>query len=397
MATAGPRFFGFVIGGALPAATAADMLAAGWDQVGFNAATSPGRHGCRGGRRRLAQGAARHPGVRVGRIRHRRAGGEHRRARGRPGTTCWPRPAGTSRRRVCSAAPRLRVVAGAERHATVDRSLRLLGLGSDAVEPVRADANGAIDVEDLAARARRRRRRADDRVPAGRQREHRRVRRPAGRHRAGARARRLGARGRRVRVVGGGEPDAAPPGRRCRAGRLVGLRRAQVAQRAVRLGVRVLLAAPTCTRPRWRTPRPTWSARRRWRPRPRADFTAESSRRARGFAVWAALRELGRDGVADLVDRCCALARRFADRLARGRLRGGQRRRAQPGAGRLRRRCRAPTGSIDAVQRDGTCWMGGTTWHGRRYMRISVSNYSTTEADVDRSVAAVARIASAIE
>ena len=69
-----------------------------------------------------------------------------------------------------------------------------------------------------------------------------------------------------------------------------------------------------------------------------ADFTAESSRRARGFAVWAALRELGRDGVAELVDRCCALARRFADGLRLGRFRGGQRGRAQPGAGRLRRR-----------------------------------------------------------
>jgi hypothetical protein len=45
---------------------------------------------------------------------------------------------------------------------------------------------------------------------------------------------------------------------------------------------------------------------------------------------------------------------------------------------------------IDAVQRDGTCWMGATTWHGRRLMRISVSNWSTTEADVDRSVAAIA-------
>jgi glutamate/tyrosine decarboxylase-like PLP-dependent enzyme len=47
---------------------------------------------------------------------------------------------------------------------------------------------------------------------------------------------------------------------------------------------------------------------------------------------------------------------------------------------------------IEAVQRDGTCWMGGTTWHGRRYMRISVSNYSTTQADVDRSVAAITRL-----
>ena len=48
---------------------------------------------------------------------------------------------------------------------------------------------------------------------------------------------------------------------------------------------------------------------------------------------------------------------------------------------------------IDAVQRDGTCWMGATTWHGRRYMRISVSSWATTEADVDRSVEAIARLA----
>jgi hypothetical protein len=51
---------------------------------------------------------------------------------------------------------------------------------------------------------------------------------------------------------------------------------------------------------------------------------------------------------------------------------------------------------IDAVQRDGTCWMGGTTWRGRRYMRISVSNWSTTQADVDRSVAAILRVAAEV-
>jgi threonine aldolase len=50
---------------------------------------------------------------------------------------------------------------------------------------------------------------------------------------------------------------------------------------------------------------------------------------------------------------------------------------------------------IDAVQRDGTCWLGGTTWRGRRLMRVSVSNWSTTEADVDRSVAAILRVAGA--
>ena len=104
----------------------------------------------------------------------------------------------------------------------------------------------------------------------------------------------------------------------------------------------------------------------------------------------------GRDGVAELVDRCCALARRFAERL-RG------------------RRCEVPTTScstrcwsasattrrtdavIDAVQRDGTCWMGGTTWRGRRLMRISVSNATTTEADIDVAAAAILAAAAAVE
>jgi len=52
---------------------------------------------------------------------------------------------------------------------------------------------------------------------------------------------------------------------------------------------------------------------------------------------------------------------------------------------------------IAAVQQDGTCWMGGTTWHGRRFMRISVSNWSTTEADVDLSVAAIRRVLERLE
>jgi glutamate/tyrosine decarboxylase-like PLP-dependent enzyme len=122
-----------------------------------------------------------------------------------------------------------------------------------------------------------------------------------------------------------------------------------------------------------------------------ADYVLESSRRARGFATWAALRQLGRTGIAELVERCCALARRFAGQLADidgvevandvvlnqvlVRFGGDD----------------AHTDAvIEAVQRGGTCWMGATAWHGRRLMRISVSNWSTTEADVDRSVAAIA-------
>jgi glutamate/tyrosine decarboxylase-like PLP-dependent enzyme len=127
-----------------------------------------------------------------------------------------------------------------------------------------------------------------------------------------------------------------------------------------------------------------------------ADLTAESSRRARGFAVWAALRELGSDGVTALVDRCCALARRFGEGLERQA--GGEvvnevvLNQVLVSFGDDERTDRI----VDAVQRDGTCWLGGTNRGGRRLMRVSVSNAATTEADVDLSVAAIARLAADI-
>jgi glutamate/tyrosine decarboxylase-like PLP-dependent enzyme len=125
------------------------------------------------------------------------------------------------------------------------------------------------------------------------------------------------------------------------------------------------------------------------------DYVPEFSRRAHGFTVWAALRSLGRQGIADLVERCCALARRFAQRLG-----------AEPGVEILNEvvlnqvlaRFHSPEGGdadaftrevIARVQADGICWLGGTTWHGMAAMRISVSNWSTTEADVDLSAAAI--------
>ncbi|MFY9820873.1 MAG: pyridoxal-dependent decarboxylase [Thermoanaerobaculia bacterium] len=122
------------------------------------------------------------------------------------------------------------------------------------------------------------------------------------------------------------------------------------------------------------------------------DWVPEFSRRARGFTVWAALRSLGRSGVAAMVERCCALARRFAERL-----------REEPGVEILNevvlnqvlvrfQASDALTRDVIArVQADGTCWLGGTTWQGKGAMRISVSSWATTEADVDVSAAAILR------
>jgi glutamate/tyrosine decarboxylase-like PLP-dependent enzyme len=135
------------------------------------------------------------------------------------------------------------------------------------------------------------------------------------------------------------------------------------------------------------------------------DFVPESSRRARGLGVYAALRFLGRSGVAQLVDRCCALARRIADRLADAPgvtvlndvvLNQVLVRFAAPGDD-DRRADERTAAVIAAIQVDGTCWTGGTVWQGRGAMRISVSNWSTTEEDIDRSAEAILRCATSVE
>ncbi len=121
-----------------------------------------------------------------------------------------------------------------------------------------------------------------------------------------------------------------------------------------------------------------------------ADYTPELSRRARGVEVWAALHSLGRAGLANLITRNCAHARRFAEKLSAAGLEIlndvvlNQVLVAFGDAERTQR-------VIAAIQADGTCWAGITIWQGRTAMRISVSSWATTEADVDLSVAAILR------
>ena len=125
------------------------------------------------------------------------------------------------------------------------------------------------------------------------------------------------------------------------------------------------------------------------------DWVPESSRRSRVLPLYALIQALGAEGIRDLIDRTCRLARRMADRL------GGE-----PGLRILNEVALnqvlvtfdRPGGVVSAeltrdviarVQADGTCWAGGATWQGHEAMRISVSNWSTTEADIDRSAAAI--------
>ncbi|WP_143168893.1 pyridoxal phosphate-dependent decarboxylase family protein [Amycolatopsis australiensis] len=385
VATAGPRFFGFVIGGALPAATAADVLAAGWDQNGFNAVLSP------------AAAAAEEV-----------AGAWLKELLGLPATASAGFVTGgqaantvglaAARHHVLAeagwdverdglaGAPRVRVVASEERHATIDRALRLLGFGTRAVEPVRARPDGAIDVQDLE-------RALGDRPQI--------VCLQAGNVNTGAcddlrtaceLAHRHGA---WVHVDGAfGLWAAANPGT---AALLDGAELADswACDGHKWLNVPYDSGFAFCAHPEVHAEAIAYRAAYltgAGEVSGMGDLTLESSRRARGFAVWAALRELGRDGVAELVDRCCRLARRFAAALAAGG--------AEIANDVVLNQVLASFGDdartdalVRAIQLDGTCWLGGTTWRGRRYLRISVSNWLTTEADVDRSAAAILRLA----
>jgi glutamate/tyrosine decarboxylase-like PLP-dependent enzyme len=119
-----------------------------------------------------------------------------------------------------------------------------------------------------------------------------------------------------------------------------------------------------------------------------SDFTPELSRRARGADIWAAIRSLGRSGVEDLIVRCCSHARRFAGGLGDAGyeiLNDVVLNQVLVSFGDDATTARV----IEEIQRDGTCWCGGTVWQGRRAMRISVCNWSTTAADVETSLEAM--------
>jgi glutamate/tyrosine decarboxylase-like PLP-dependent enzyme len=393
MSTAGPRFFGFVIGGSLPAAVAADVLATGWDQCAFNGVLSPAAaavESVAGGWLKQLLGVP--PSASVGFVTGAQAANTAGLAAARHQVLA---AAGWDvEQRGLVGAPAVRVVASVERHATVDRSLRLLGLGNDAVVPVDADSDGAMDMAHLATvleelpgggappivalQAGNVNTGACDDLRAGSELAHR--------HGGWA----------HVDGAFGLWAAASPSLRHLLDG--VELADSWGCDGHKWLNVPYDSAFAFCARPEVHSVAMSYTA-------PyltgsgavagMADLTAESSRRARGFAVWAALRELGTDGVTELVERCCRLARRFADGLAAG---GAEvvndvvLNQVLVGWGDDDRTDRV----VEAVQADGTCWLGATTWRGRRLMRVSVSNHSTREEDIDRSVEAVLRVAASV-
>jgi glutamate/tyrosine decarboxylase-like PLP-dependent enzyme len=389
VATPGPRFFGFVIGGALPAASAADLVAVGWDQCAFNAVLSPAAAAAE----RISAGwlldlLGLPPESSVGFVTGAQGANTASLATARHHVLAevgWD-----VERDGLVGAPRVRLVASAERHATIDRSLRLLGFGTAAVEQVQTTANGAIDVPDL------------ERVLATREPGPTIVCLQSGNVNTGACddltagcavARRHGA---WVHVDGAFGLWAAASPTTAHLTEGAGQADSWSCDAHKWLNVPYDCGFAICSRPQVHAAALSYSAAYltgQGGPTPAlGDLVPESSRRARGFAVWAALRELGREGVADLVDRCCTLARRCADGLEAG---GAEvvnevvLNQVLVGFGDDARTDRV----VEAVQREGTCWLGATTWHGRRLMRVSVSNLSTTAQDIDQSVAAILRVA----
>ncbi len=124
-------------------------------------------------------------------------------------------------------------------------------------------------------------------------------------------------------------------------------------------------------------------------------YTPEASRRARGVELWAALRSMGRRGLRELIERNCGFARVFADRLRAGgheALNDVVLNQVLVSFG----DSAATKRVIAGVQEEGTCWCGGTEWHGCTAMRISVSSWATTAEDVERSAAAILRVAASV-
>ena len=386
VASAGPRHFGFVIGGALPVALAADWLVSAWDQCAAFHSLSPAAAAIEEIAAAWCLDVLGLPAsASVGFV----TGGQG------ANTTCLAaarhavlaRAAWDVERDGLIGAPPVNLVCGDQAHATVYTALRLLGLGAQTATRVPVDDQGRMVPAEL------------ERTLAG-------LRGPtivctqAGNVATGSFdpfepiADACGAQGAWLLVDGAfGLWAAAAPSTRT----LVrGVERADSWAVDCHKWLNVpydsamaIVGDPDAHRGAMSLAASYLVADSSQRDS--TNFVPESSRRARAVPAYAALRSLGRSGVAALVERNCANARRMASRLGE-----------IPGAQILNEvvlnqvLVRFPGGddanraAVAAIQRDGTCWLGGTEWQGRAALRLSFSNWATSDADVDRSAAAIA-------
>jgi glutamate/tyrosine decarboxylase-like PLP-dependent enzyme len=386
MAMAGPRFFGFVIGGALPAALAANWLASAWDQnSAFHQVTPTTATLERVALRWLLELLRLPPGCGAGFVTGATVANFTALAAARGAVL--ERAGWNVEADGLFGAPPITVVIGEEAHPTLLKSLGLLGLGRERVLRVPVDGQGRMRPDALPS--------IDEPAIVCVQ---------AGNVNTGAFdpigeiAGAAHAAGAWVHVDGAfGLWAAAAPSR---AHLTEGIDQAD----SWAIDAHKWLNTPyDCGIAFVRDPhtlRAAMAITAEFLPsesplRNPSDYTPELSRRGRGVEVWAALRQLGRAGVADLVERCC----RHAERFAAGLREAGYEilnevvlNQVLVSFGDAATTQRV----IEAIQADGTCWCGGTHWQGRTAMRISVSSWATTTEDVDRSLAAMIRLARSV-
>ncbi len=393
VASPGGRYFGFVIGGTTPAAIAADWLTSTWDQNAGLFVCCPSSA--------VVEEVA---GAWLGQLLGLPDGAgfglvtgcqmAHVTALAAARHSVYARVGWDVGERGLIGAPAIRVLAGAERHITVDRALRLLGFGTGCITPIAADRQGRM----VSSALREAIVAADGPTIVCAQ---------AGNVNTGAFdpldeiADIAAEAGAWLHIDGAfGLWAAASPAHRHL---VAGAERADswAVDAHKWLNVPYDSGIAFCAHPE--AQRAAMGVRASYLihadpggPRDALEWNPEFSRRARAFPIYAAIRALGRSGIADLIGRCCAHARRFADALD-----------AAPHAEVLNDvvlnqvlvRFVDAAGDhdaytdavIEAVQNDGTCWLSGTTWQGMRAMRISVSSQTTTTDDVDRSVEAILR------
>jgi glutamate/tyrosine decarboxylase-like PLP-dependent enzyme len=374
VASPGPRYFGFVTGGALPAALGADWLVSAWDQNAFSRVSSPAAAAIEAvAERWVLEALGLPPSAAVGFTTGATMANFTGMAAARHAVL-----AGVGHdveREGLAGAPAIRVLAGEQVHASMLVALRYAGLGApETVAPGRLAATLDDRPTIVCAQAGEVNTGAIDPLGeiAGAAREH-----GAWLHVDGAFGMWAAASPRLRHLVAGAEhaDSWAVDAHKWLNVPYDGALAVVADREAVRAAIGVSAAyLPADT---GRDP---------------IDYSPEMSRRARAIPVYAALRQLGREGLAELVERCCALARRLAGALEE-----------LDGARVLNdvvlNQVLIRFGDDDAttraviedVQRGGEAWLGGTVWNGQAAARVSVSNWSTTEADIDRLVAAFGR------
>lgn len=382
VATAGPRYFGFVTGGALPVTVGANWLACAWDQYAGLEALSPAASAIEAvALKWLVELFGLPPGTAGGFVTGATTANFTALAAARHAVLAqagWDVEA-----KGLFGAPPITVIVGEEVHVSALKALAMLGLGRERVVRVKADAQGRMRPDALPRIA-----------------------------------------GPTIVCLQAGNVNSGafdPAAEICQAAHVAGAWvhvDAAFGLWAAAAPARVHLLRGIADADSWATDAHKWlnvpydsgiafvrnpehlraamSANAaylvRGEKREPNQFTPEMSRRARGVEIWAALRSLGRSGLADLIERMCQYATRFAEGLRAA----GYEILNEVNLNQVL----VSFGSEDktrhtiaALQREGTCWSGGTIWHGRAAMRISVSSWATTPADVERSLDAILRAA----